>query len=139
MQRLIPQEDLFFVLGRNTFLDIFSVLAMPRLALRPMVLLSACETAGDAGAGDSAEFFSLGSAFLSIGARAVVASMVNVLDEVSSTFFTFLLRRLLAGDVVTDAYCCALSHVNDLLPAYTTHEKSKNDTNYTQNKTKFQN
>ncbi len=71
----------------NCFERLFAeddVLAMPALRRRPLIVLSACETA--TGSQTSAELFDLTSSFLRIGARCVIGSLWLVTEDCAQAF-----------------------------------------------------
>ena len=67
-----------------------------KLAAAPLVILSGCDTAGHAGAGDG--LLGLTRAFLVAGARAVIATSWPVADRASSHLMVDFYSR--AGDPI---------------------------------------
>jgi CHAT domain len=82
------------------------VLGMREMKLRPLVLLSACETAREAGG--SMELFSFASTLIRSGAGFVIGTMWSVTDECSYKFTLAFYRSLVSPTPAPEAFCDSL-------------------------------
>ena len=114
LSKLLPHTDHFFYSGhgvrrpgesglvlvgddgKSTLLSEEDILSMHALRHRPLVVLSACETA--MGGHGSSELFDVASCFLRVGARFVVGSLWVVVEDCATTFTAEFYRRLTQGE-----------------------------------------
>jgi len=114
LSKLLPHTDHFFysghgvrrpgksglvlvgVDGKSSLLAEDEILSMHALRRRPLVVLSACETA--MGGHGSSELFDIASSFLRVGARFVVGSLWVVVEDCATAFTAEFYRRLTQGE-----------------------------------------
>jgi hypothetical protein len=114
LSKLLPHTDHFFysghgvrrpgksglvlvgVDGKSSLLAEDEILSMHALRRRPLVVLSACETA--MGGHGSSELFDVASSFLRVGARFVVGSLWVVVEDCATAFTAEFYRRLTQGE-----------------------------------------
>ena len=124
LSRLLPQTDHFFYAGHgfrgpgesglvlvgddgsSSVLSEDDILSMHALRKRPLVVLSACETA--MGGYGSSELFDVASCFLRIGARFVVGSLWLVVEDCAKTFTSEFYERLAQGEFPSFAFGAAV-------------------------------
>jgi hypothetical protein len=121
---LLPQTDHFFYSGhgvrrpresglvlvgddgKSSLLSEDDILSMQVLRQRPLVVLSACETA--MGGRGSSELFDVASCFLRVGARFVVGSLWVVLQDCATIFTAEFYTRLSQGESPSYAFGAAV-------------------------------
>lgn len=98
------QSGLVFVSdeGVATLLSEDEILSMAALRERPLIVLSACETAG--GEQGSSEMFDVASCFLRIGARYVIGSLWVVRGDCATVFTASFYKQMGAGMFPNRAY-----------------------------------
>jgi hypothetical protein len=124
LSKLLPQTDHFFYSGHGvrgsresglvlvgddgkySLLSEDDILSMHALRQRPIVVLSACETA--MGGHGSSELFDVASCFLRVGARFVVGSLWVVVEDCATTFTAEFYRRLTQGEAPGYAFGAAV-------------------------------
>jgi hypothetical protein len=124
LSKLLPQTDHFFYSGhgvrgarqsglvlvgddgKSSLLSEDDILSMHALRQRPLVVLSACETA--MGGHGSSELFDVASCFLRVGARFVVGSLWVVVEDCATTFTAEFYRMLTQGQSPSDAFGAAV-------------------------------
>jgi CHAT domain-containing protein len=79
---------------------------MPEMTLRPIVYLSACETALENGG--SMELFSFASTLVRSGAGFVVGTMWSITDECGHMFARAFYRSLVTPTAAPEAFCTSL-------------------------------
>jgi CHAT domain-containing protein len=82
------------------------ILSMHALRQRPLIVLSACETA--MGGDGSSELFDVASCFLRVGARFVAGSLWLVVEDCATTFTAEFYERLAQGDSPSFAFVAAV-------------------------------
>lgn len=92
--------------GKCSLLSEYDILSMHTLRRRPVVVLSACETA--MGGQGSSELFDVASSFLRVGARFVVGSLWLVVEDCATTFTAEFYSRLAQGDFPGYAFGAAV-------------------------------
>ena len=93
------------VVDKNGVPTMFSendILSMHVLRDRPIVVLSACETA--MGGHGSSELFDMASSFLRVGARFVVASLWLVIEDCATRFTAEFYEALASGENPSNAF-----------------------------------
>lgn len=117
---LLPEQDHFFYSGHGTrahgqsglivvneegtetLLSEDEILSMPALRRRPLIVLSACETArGEQG---SSEMFDVASCFLRVGARYVIGSLWVVRSDCATVFTASFYKQIQNGSLPNQAY-----------------------------------
>jgi CHAT domain-containing protein len=88
--------------GKPTMFSENDILSMHVLRGRPVVVLSACETA--MGGHGSSELFDTASSFLRIGARFVVGSLWVVIEDCAAKFTAEFYEALASGENPTTAF-----------------------------------
>jgi hypothetical protein len=88
--------------GEPTMLTENDILSMHVLRGRPIVVLSACETA--MGGHGSSELFDTASSFLRVGARFVVGSLWLVTEDCAARFTAEFYESLAAGESPSNAF-----------------------------------
>lgn len=88
--------------GKEVLLSEDEILAMPALRTKPLIVLSACETARSEQG--SSELFDVASCFLRIGARYVVGSLWVVRSDYATAFTASFYKRLATGVLPNQAY-----------------------------------
>jgi tetratricopeptide (TPR) repeat protein len=124
LSKLLPHTDHFFYSGhgvrrpgesglvlvgddgKSSLLAEDEILSMHALRRRPLVVLSACETA--MGGHGSSELFDVASCFLRVGARFVVGSLWVVVEDCATTFTAEFYKRLAQGDFPSYAFGAAV-------------------------------
>lgn len=124
LSKLLPHTDHFFYSGhgvrgpeesglvlvgddgKSSMLSEDDILSIRALRRRPLVVLSACETA--MGGHGSSELFDVASCFLRVGARFVVGSLWVVVEDCATTFTTEFYERLAQGEFPSYALCAAV-------------------------------
>jgi hypothetical protein len=120
LAQLVPNADHFFYSGHGvgranrsglmvvddngtpTALSENDILSMHVLRGRPVVVLSACETA--MGGHGSSELFDMASSFLRVGARFVVGSLWLVIEDYATTFTAKFYAALASGESPSIAF-----------------------------------
>ncbi|HLV89421.1 MAG TPA: CHAT domain-containing protein [Candidatus Sulfotelmatobacter sp.] len=92
--------------GHEKLLGQEDILAMPALRRRPMIMLSACETASSGSL--SAELFDVSSTFLRIGARFVIGTLWVVVEDCAKAFTAEFHSALASGNNPSSAFGMAL-------------------------------
>jgi CHAT domain len=87
--------------GESTMFSENDILAMHVLRDRPIVVLSACETA--MGGHGSSELFDTASSFLRVGARFVVGSLWLVIEDCATKFTAAFYEALASGEAPSKA------------------------------------
>jgi hypothetical protein len=88
--------------GAEALLSEDEILSMPALRSRPLIVLSACETArGEQG---SSELFDVASCFLRVGARYVIGSLWVVRSDCATAFTASFYKQMSAGAFPNRAY-----------------------------------
>jgi CHAT domain-containing protein len=98
------QSGLVFVNDEavETLLSEDEILSMPALRQRPLIVLSACETArGEQG---SSELFDVASCFLRVGARYVIGSLWVVRGDCATVFTASFYKQMSTGMFPNRAY-----------------------------------
>jgi hypothetical protein len=124
LSKLLPQTDHFFYSGhgvrrpresglvlvgddgKSSLLSEDDILSMHVLRQRPLVVLSACETA--MGGHGSSELFDVASCFLRVGARFVVGSLWVVVEDCATIFTAEFYKRLTQGEFPSYAFGAAV-------------------------------
>jgi CHAT domain len=124
LSKLLPQTDHFFYSGhgvrrpresglvlvgddgKSSLLSEDDILSMHALRQRPLVVLSACETA--MGGHGSSELFDVASCFLRVGASFVAGSLWVVVEDCATTFTAEFYRRLTQGESPGYAFSAAV-------------------------------
>jgi hypothetical protein len=88
--------------GEPTMFSENDILSMHVLRGRPIVVLSACETA--MGGHGSSELFDTASSFLRVGARFVVGSLWLVIEDCATKFTAEFYEALASGENPTNAF-----------------------------------
>jgi CHAT domain-containing protein len=88
--------------GEPTMFSENDILSMHVLRSRPIIVLSACETA--MGGHGSSELFDTASSFLRIGARFVVGSLWLVIEDCATKFTAEFYEALASGENPTNAF-----------------------------------
>lgn len=88
--------------GEPTMFSEDDILSMHVLRRRPIVVLSACETA--MGGHGSSELFDTASSFLRIGARFVIGSLWLVIEDCATKFTAEFYDALASGENPTNAF-----------------------------------
>jgi CHAT domain-containing protein len=107
--------------GRRSLLSEDEVLSMRALHHRPVVVLSACDTAS--GEQGSSELFDLASCFLRIGAKFVIGSLWVVVEDCATAFTANLYGALRDGTQPNWAFGLALRELRRHRSARTTTSK----------------
>lgn len=92
--------------GKSSTLSEDDILSMHALRQRPLVVLSACETA--MGGDGSSELFDVASCFLRVGARFVAGSLWVVVEDCATIFTAEFYGRLSQGDSPSFAHGAAV-------------------------------
>ena len=124
ISKLLPQTDHFFYSGHGvrrpgesglvlvgddgkpSTLSEDDILSMHALRRRPLVVLSACETA--MGGYGSSETFDVASSLLRVGARFVVGSLWLVVEDCAKTFTAEFYERIAQGEFPSFAFGAAV-------------------------------
>jgi hypothetical protein len=115
-----PELVLVDEAGRMKSLRLLDLLSAKALDRKPLVLLSACETAHE-GMSSPGEQFSLASGFLRLGAHSVVGTLWVVNDKVAAKYSGKLCAELAAGVAYDIAFVRAVrSNTEDDVTAWAT-------------------
>jgi len=124
VSKLLPKTDHFFYSGhgvrrpgesglvlvgddgKSNLLSEEDILSMYTLRQRPLVILSACETA--MGGHGSSELFDVASCFLRVGARFVVGSLWVVVENCATIFTAEFYKKLTQGESPGHAFGAAV-------------------------------
>lgn len=99
--------------GAATLLSEDEILSMPALRQRPLIVLSACETArGEQG---SSELFDVASCFLRVGARYVIGSLWVVRGDCATAFTASFYEQMGTGVFPNRAYGEAIRELRKYL------------------------
>jgi CHAT domain-containing protein len=101
--------------GKEVLLSEDEILSMPALRTKPLIVLSACETARSEQG--SSELFDVASCFLRIGARYVVGSLWVVRGDFATAFTASFYRQLAAGVLPSRAYGDSIRELLRFQPA----------------------
>lgn len=104
--------------GVETLLSEDEILSMPALRQRPLIVLSACETArGEQG---SSELFDVASCFLRVGARYVIGSLWVVRGDCATAFTASFYKQIGTGVFPNQAYGEAIRELRKYLASQST-------------------
>ena len=104
--------------GVETLLSEDEILSMPALRQRPLIVLSACETArGEQG---SSELFDVASCFLRVGARYVIGSLWVVRGDCAMAFTASFYKQMGTGMFPNRAYGEAIRDLRRYLASHAT-------------------
>ncbi len=104
--------------GAAALLSEDEILSMPALRQRPLIVLSACETArGEQG---SSELFDVASCFLRVGARYVIGSLWVVRGDCATAFTASFYRQMATGMFPNRAYGEAIRDLRKYLASQST-------------------
>jgi tetratricopeptide (TPR) repeat protein len=104
-----PEESGLVLVGDDGKVGMLSeddILAMHALRRRPLIVLSACETA--MGGEGSSEIFDVASCFLRVGARFVAGSLWLVVEDCAATFTAEFYARLAHSESPSFAFGAAV-------------------------------
>ncbi len=93
--------------GRRRDVTVLDLLAAPKLAHSPVVLLSTCDSAAEESP-SSAELTSVASCFLRLGAQAVFATLWPIKSGMARQLVSTLMKEMVRGKAVDEALASAL-------------------------------